>query len=232
MMSYKIRKSHERKFFDHGWLKTFHTFSFAHYYDPNFMGFRSLRVINEDRVAPGNGFPMHHHENMEIISIVLEGSLAHRDSMGTESVIHANDIQQMSAGTGVNHSEYNPSSTEPVHFLQIWILPNQENIQPRYQQMPLPTSLNEWILIASENGQQNSIKIQQDVMLYTASLEIGKSFEKNIPDHRYGWIQVIEGELSLNADTIQSGDGVAINPDTNLILKAIKPSRILFFDMN
>lgn len=230
--AYQIRRSGERKFFDHGWLKTYHTFSFASYYDPRFMGFRDLRVINEDRVDSGRGFPMHDHKDMEIISIVLEGELAHKDSMGNVSVLHANDVQAMSAGTGISHSEYNPSSTNPVHFLQIWILPDTEGIPPRYQSSQLPSSHNEWMLIASKNGKNRSLKIQQDIELFAISLDPGKQAEKKIPEERYGWLQVINGELEFNADTLRTGDAVAIESNTPVKIKANSASRVLFFDLN
>lgn len=230
-MAYTIRRSNERKFFDHGWLKTYHTFSFANYHDPRFMGFRSLRVINEDRVAPGHGFPLHDHKDMEILSIVLEGELAHKDSMGNESVIDTNEIQAMSAGTGITHSEYNPSDTATVHFLQIWILPDARSIEPRYQESELPTTRNQWVLIGSENGRLKSVKIQQDIELYAISLDSGKKTEKKVPENRYGWIQVIDGELTLNEDIIRAGDGVAIDSDTLIKLQAKSPARLLFFDL-
>lgn len=222
----KIRKSQERKFFDHGWLKTIHTFSFAGYYDPNFMGFRSLRVINEDRVSPNHGFPAHDHRDMEIISVVLEGELAHRDSMGNEEVLHADEVQVMSAGTGVTHSEFNPSSTNPVHFLQIWIVPNKKNIAPRYQQSKLPEAPDQWHLLASPTG---PLLIQQDTSLYYINL-IG-SINSTIPPNRYGWLQVISGELIVNDISLQSGDAVSLESGA-ITLKAIKPSRLLFFDLN
>jgi len=229
-MTYKIRRSNERKYFDHGWLKTYHTFSFGKYYDPDFMGFRDLRVINEDRVEAGHGFPPHDHEDMEILSIVLEGDLAHKDSMGNESVIHANEVQMMSAGIGITHSEYNPSA-EMVHFLQIWIIPDTKGISPSYQDVKLPILKNHWQLIASKNGQSGSLKIHQDVELYAISLDEGQQVEKTVSQNRYGWIQMIDGEIALDNDLLRSGDGVAIDANTHLKLKALSPSRILFFDL-
>lgn len=229
-MSYQIRRSADRKYFDHGWLKTYHTFSFGSYYDPNFMGFRDLRVINEDRVAPGHGFPPHDHKDMEIISIVLEGNLAHKDSMGTESIIHAGKVQAMSAGKGVTHSEYNPSS-ELVHFLQIWIEPDKKGLPPKYQETELVQASNKWILIASKTGEENSLKIEQDVKLYSISLDKGKEIEKKLPSNRYGWLHVINGEISMNEDTLHTGDAAAIHPNTHLKIKALTPSRLIFFDL-
>jgi len=232
-MTYQIRRSNERKYFDHGWLKTYHTFSFGDYYDPKFMGFRDLRVINEDRVAPRHGFPNHGHKDMEIISICLEGALAHKDSMGTESIIRPNDIQAMSAGSGVIHSEYNPSEDTSVHFLQIWIVPDTKGIAPRYQQTTLPAPhSNEWQLIASKDGDQNSLKIQQEIMLYGLCLDAGKKENLQVLPSRYGWLQVIEGNLRLNEETLlQNGDGVAIDPGTAIQLEAKSAARLLFFDL-
>lgn len=232
-MTYKIRRSSQRKYFDHGWLKTYHTFSFGSYYDPHFMGFRDLRVINEDRVDPEGGFASHKHNDMEIISIVIEGELAHKDSMGSESILKAHDVQVMSAGKGITHSEYNPSSVNPVHFLQIWLTPDTQGITPQYQQTALlSTFSNEWQLIASKNGRDSSLKIQQDVDLYALSLDSGRKVERKVPSHRYAWIQVIEGKLNFNNDILQTGDGVAIDPNTPIAIEALSPVRILFFDLN
>ncbi len=229
-MAYKIRKSGERKHLDHGWLKTIHTFSFGSYYDPDFMGFRALRVINEDRVAPGQGFPTHHHDNMEILSLVLEGELAHKDSMGNASTIRPGEIQLMSAGTGVTHSEYNPSS-KLAHFYQIWIEPDTEGVAPHYQQTQLPDSLNKWAVIASKTGRDKSLKIHQDVELSLITLEKGKRAEKKLALNRYAWLQVLEGDLKLNTDALHAGDGVAIEPGTAIQLEALSNTRVLLFDM-
>lgn len=229
-MGYKIRRSKDRKYFDHGWLKTYHTFSFGSYYDPQFMGFRDLRVINEDRVKPDSGFPTHSHSDMEIISIVLEGSLAHRDSMGNESIIPTNSVQVMSAGTGVTHSEYNPSR-ETVHFLQIWIVPDSMGVFPRYGETKLPTEHNQWVLIASKSGINSSLQIHQDVNLYTITIDKGYGVEIKILSHRYGWIQVIEGDIVMNEDILTSGDGAAIDNNTVLNIQAKTTSRLLFFDL-
>lgn len=234
-MPYKIRRSDERKFYDHNWLKTHHTFSFGNYYDPNNMGFRSLRVINEDRVAPQRGFPPHNHQNMEIISLVLEGQLAHKDSTGTEAIIHTNDLQQMSAGSGVIHSEYNPSKDTWVHFLQIWILPDEQGIKPRYQQLQIPTETNKWALVASRNGTNGSIQIQQDANVFICSLDIDKHVALPLSKQRYGWLQIIEGtvELETNPPTqLRTGDAVAIHEEDGFYLKCLEPCRILFFDLN
>jgi quercetin 2,3-dioxygenase len=228
-MTYQIRRSAERGFFDHGWLKTYHTFSFASYFDPHFMGFRDLRVINEDRVEPGHGFPSHSHRDMEIVSLVLEGELAHQDSTGTKSLLQANDVQAMSAGTGVTHSEYNPSETDRVHFLQIWILPDTQGLSPRYQQMKLPTIKDEWLLLASKGGQ--ALKIEQDVAIYVAALDKGKEIARTVASERYGWLQIMEGKLQLNEDLLLAGDGVAFQPNSHIELKALDNARALFFDL-
>ncbi len=239
-MPYTIRRAEERKFFDHGWLKTYHTFSFGNYYDPNFMGFRDLRVINEDRVAPKRGFPPHSHKDMEIISIVLEGALAHQDDTGTESILKKDELQAMSAGSGITHSEYNPSEKELVHFLQIWILPDTNGIPPRYQQVAtLPKKTNEWVLLAAKNGPKNTLQIQQDVALYAIRLDAGKTAQRSTQDKRqdkcYGWLQVIDGTLFISnenqKDELHSGDGVAIDPATKITLSATTPTRLLFFDL-
>jgi quercetin 2,3-dioxygenase len=232
-MAYQIRRSQDRGYFDHGWLRTFHTFSFGGYYDTNHMGFRALRVINEDRIAPGRGFPTHGHQDMEIMSIVLEGELGHQDSMGHESVIHPNEIQIMSAGTGITHSEYNPSETQPVHFYQIWIIPDKQGITPRYdQEAHLPKGFNEWKLLASKKGVDDSLIIHQDVNLFAASLKDGHSLEKNISPQRYGWLQVMEGELKYEKEILKVGDGVAFERTPSIVVEAIKPSKVLFFDLN
>lgn len=231
-MAYRIRRSSERKYFDYGWLKTYHTFSFASYYDPEFMGFRDLRVINEDRVAPGCGFPLHKHQDMEIISLVLEGELAHRDSTGVESVLRANEVQSMSAGIGITHSEYNFSKDTLVHFLQIWIVPDSIGISPRYQQMKLPIEPSDApVLIASRSGREHSLSIQQDVEIYYLQMEKGQNMEKSVPSDRYGWLQIMEGNLKLNEDTLYAGDGVAIDPSTHMRCEAIVSSRMLYFDL-
>lgn len=226
---YKIRKSSDRGFFDHGWLKTYHTFSFAGYQDDKFMGFRDLRVINQDLVQAGKGFDTHPHRNMEIITVILEGELAHKDSMGSEEVIKKNDVQAMSAGTGIMHSEYNPSSKNPVHLLQIWILPDKLNVEPEYRQTKLTDEKNQWQLLASKSGENGSMKIHQDTNLYYIALDGG--VEKKLPTNRYGWLQMMEGKLIFNGEVLQQGDGVAIEPAGEIRLKSEEASRLLFFDL-
>ncbi len=229
-MTFKIRRSSERKFFDHGWLKTYHTFSFGSYFDPNFMGFRDLRVINEDRVEPGEGFPLHEHKNMEIVTVLLEGELTHEDSMGNKSKLRAGEVQAMSAGKGIKHSEYNLSN-DPVHLLQIWILPEEQGVQPGYKNAKFPLVHNKWMLIASHDGKESSLKIHQDVQLLVATLESGKELELKTSSNRYGWLQIIEGEVAFDGELLKKGDGAAIEPNTALKLKAKSVSKLLFFDL-
>lgn len=232
-MTYSIRKSNERAFFDHGWLKTYHTFSFGSFYDPRFMGFHSLRVINEDRVAPNEGFPAHSHRNMEIITYVIEGALAHKDSTGTESIIHQNELQLMHAGTGITHSEYNPSSSEPVHFLQIWLLPDEQEVKPGYQQMLPKLKKNALTLVASKDGHEGSLVIHQDAQVYLAEMQADASLK--IPVKRAGWLQVISGSFLCNNMPINQGDGMAIDSPSptpgECTLTCKTAGKILFFDL-
>jgi quercetin 2,3-dioxygenase len=229
----RIRKAEERGHFNHGWLETYHTFSFADYYDPQFMGFRSLRVINEDRVKPGRGFGTHSHRDMEIISYVLEGALAHRDSMGTGSLIRLGEVQRMSAGTGVLHSEMNPSNDEIVHFLQIWILPERRGIQPSYEQkmFPFEERENRLRVVASPDARDGSLIIHQDVSLYTARLGDGKTISHELPPHRYAWVQVARGEVDVNGAKLRAGDGAAIEDEQKLTLNG-RDAELLLFDLN
>lgn len=229
-MAYQIRKSEERGISAHGWLNSFHTFSFGNYYDPKFMGFRDLRVINEDTVQPGGGFPSHSHENMEILSFILKGNLSHKDSLGTTSTLYANHFQLMSAGSRVTHSEFN-SSEEVVHFLQIWIHPNVQNVSPHYQEAALPVKTHEWILIASPSGEEKSLIIRQDVKIFAALIPQGEHIEKYLPASRYGWLQILAGELQLEEDQLKAGDGVAFSPETQIKLLAMQETKILFFDL-
>lgn len=229
---YAIRRSKERGFFDQGWLKTFHTFSFGDYYDPAFMGFRSLRVINEDTISPNKGFPTHGHNDMEIITILLKGQLAHKDSMANEQVIHEHEIQAMSAGSGVTHSEYNPSSQNLSHLLQIWITPDKKGITPRYQQKGLPQKENAWILLASKTGEEGSLLVQQDVRLYMLTLTPDNNIKRALDAHRYGWIQVMEGDVNFNGNQLHAGDGVALNQGAVMQISSTNLVKLLFFDLN
>ncbi len=226
-----IRKAGERGHFDHGWLNTYHTFSFADYYDPAFMGFRTLRVINEDRVKAGGGFGTHGHRDMEIISYVLEGELAHRDSMGTGSVIRPGDVQRMSAGTGVMHSEMNPSQENGVHFLQIWIVPERRGIEPGYEQKTFPEGelRGRLRLVASPDGAAGSVTIHQDVNLYSALLA-GESVAHSYAPQRYGWVQVTRGDVEVNGLKLSAGDGAAISDENAVTISG--SGEVLLFDLN
>jgi quercetin 2,3-dioxygenase len=226
-----IRKAGERGHFDHGWLNTYHTFSFADYYDPAFMGFRTLRVINEDRVKAGGGFGTHAHRDMEIISYVLEGELAHRDSMGTGSVIRPGDVQRMSAGTGVMHSEMNPSQENAVHFLQIWIVPERRGIEPGYEQKTFPEGelRGRLRLVASPDGAAGSVTIHQDVKLYSALLA-GESVAHSYAPQRYGWVQVTRGDVEVNGLKLSAGDGAAISDESAVTISG--SGEVLLFDLN
>jgi hypothetical protein len=227
-----IRRAEERGHFDHGWLNTYHTFSFADYHDPQFMGFRSLRVINEDRVAPGQGFGAHRHRDMEIVSYVLEGALAHRDSMGNSGVIRPGDVQRMSAGTGVQHSESNASQTELVHFLQIWILPERRAIPPSYEQKTFPNKAKRGrlYLVGSKDGRDGSVTIRQDVELYASVLEPGEEARYALAPGRAAWLQIARGELDVNGNRLQEGDGVAITDEGDFRI-AGSGSEFLLFDL-
>jgi hypothetical protein len=228
-----IRPADDRGLANLGWLNSRHTFSFGNYYDPEHMGVGPLRVINEDRVVPGKGFGEHGHRDMEIISYVLEGELGHQDSMGNGSIIRPGDVQRMSAGTGVRHSEMNPSSTDPVHFLQIWILPAQEGMAPGYEQKTFSDDekRGRWRLVGSQDGREGSVTIHQDVDLYATLLAEGEELAHEIRPGRIGWLQVVRGELQLNGLTLQAGDGVAVEQSQLLSLGAGSDSEALLFDM-
>jgi redox-sensitive bicupin YhaK (pirin superfamily) len=228
-----IRRAADRGHFDHGWLNTYHTFSFAEYHDPAHMGFRALRVINEDRVQAGRGFPTHAHQDMEILSYVLEGALEHKDSMGNGSIIRPGEVQRMSAGTGVRHSEHNPSKLEPVHFLQIWILPERHGLPPGYEQKAFAAAdtHNRLRLIASHDGRDGSVTVHQDVDVYLAKLDANHELVKRLRPQRYAWVQVARGALRLNGDELAAGDGAAVTSETTLTLSATQPAEVLLFDL-
>jgi len=232
----QIRSAQERGHADHGWLNTYHTFSFADYYDPRFMGFRSLRVINEDWVQPGHGFPTHPHRDMEIITYVLEGSLEHKDSMGTGSVIRPGEVQKMSAGTGVRHSEFNHSDKELVHLYQIWILPEKQGIQPMYEQKTIPANEKKGRLrlVASPQGGDGNgvVKLYQDAELYSTELEPGQTIELRLAEGRYAWVQVARGSVELNGNLLHAGDGAAIAQEQRIKLTGSdQGSEVLLFDL-
>lgn len=228
-----LRRSGDRGHFDHGWLKTWHTFSFADYRDPRHIHFRTLRVINEDIVQPGMGFGTHPHRDMEIITYVLEGELEHRDSMGNGSIIRPGEVQYMSAGSGVTHSEFNPSKTNPVHLMQIWIFPSDKGLPPRYEQRQFPSLSNtgRMTLLASGDGRDGSIEIRQDARLAAAALQAGGAARYEFEAGRSGWLQVLRGELGLNGETLSAGDGAAIEDVTTIDLAAKRESQVLLFDL-
>ena len=228
-----IRRSDERGGGDFGWLNTRHTFSFDSYYDPRFMGFRSLRVINEDFVAPASGFPTHPHRDMEIITYILEGQIEHRDSLGTGSIILPGDGQRMTAGRGIRHSEFNPSKTDRVHLLQIWILPEKKGLEPSYEQKSFPESEKQGKLrlIASQDGKDGSVKINQDAQLYVSLLAPGQAVNHEFIGQRYGWLQVAKGAIELNGLPLKQGDGAAISEEKMVEIKGAQDAEILLFDL-
>lgn len=229
-----VRHRNERGIANFGWLDSRHTFSFGNYYDPQHMGFASLRVINEDKVIPAKGFGTHGHQDMEIISYVLSGELEHRDSMGNGSVIRPGDIQRMSAGTGVRHSEFNASDTNPVHFLQIWIIPEQKGLEPSYEEKNFSPEAKQGklALVGSRDGRENSVTIHQDVNLYLGSLQVGDRLIHKINHNRAVWLQVTQGEIKLNHHLLQAGDGAAITNETEIAIAGnSEDSEILLFDL-
>jgi len=229
-----LRPAQERGIANFGWLDSRHTFSFGEYFDPNHMGFATLRVINEDKVTPGAGFGTHGHRDMEIVSYVLEGALEHKDSIGTGSVIRPGDVQRMSAGTGIMHSEYNASKTDPVHFLQIWILPEKKGIAPGYEQKTFTEAekLNTLRLVGSRDGRDGSITIHQDINLYAGLLQDGETVNHNFAEGRVGWLQVARGGVQLNGQLLLAGDGAAIAQQDAIALKgAADVAEVLLFDM-
>jgi len=228
-----IRPANERGGANHGWLNTRHTFSFSSYYDPRHMGFRSLRVINEDRVTPGQGFGEHSHRDMEILSYVVSGGLGHRDSMGKSEVIRPHEWQRMTAGTGVRHSEMNASKTEPVHFFQIWIMPEAESIAPGYEQkLFAPEEKSGRLrLVASHDGREGSLKIHQDVSVYNALLKGGEAVEHRLEPGRHAWLQVVKGTVELNGTRLGVGDGAAVSEESTLTISAGDDSEVILFDL-
>lgn len=228
-----LRRADERGHFDFGWLDTNHTFSFGEYYDPRRMGFRALRVINEDSVSPGEGFPTHGHRDMEIVSYVLAGALEHRDSMGNGSVIRPGDVQRMSAGTGVRHSEYNHSAEEPVHFLQIWLLPERQGIAPGYEQKSYgeEEKRGRLRLIASRDGRDGSVTVHQDASLYATLLEPGEAAEYELRPGRHAWVQAARGAVGVNGLRLNQSDGAAISDERRIRLVGVEPAEVLLFDL-
>jgi len=230
----QVIRANQRGHANHGWLDTYHTFSFADYYNPKMMGFRSLRVINEDRVTGGQGFGTHGHANMEILSYVVKGAIAHKDSTGGEEVLRPHEWQRMTAGTGIRHSEYNPSKTDKLHFYQIWILPEKDDLEPGYEQkMFAPEEKSGKLrLVASQDARDGSLKINQDVSVYNSILKVGESVSYEPANDRYAWLQVVKGTLKINGEMLYAGDGAAISEEKLLKIKALEnETEFLLFDL-
>jgi quercetin 2,3-dioxygenase len=228
-----VRRAADRGQANYGWLDSRHTFSFGEYYDPQHMGFRALRVINDDRVSPGQGFGTHPHRDMEIISYVVEGALEHRDSMGTGSVIRPGDVQRMSAGTGVTHSEYNGSKSEPVHFLQIWIVPDVRGLAPSYEQRHFAERERRGTLrvVASPDGRDGSVSIHNNVVLYAGLFDDGERAMVTLSPSRMAWVQVVSGEARVNGETLAAGDGAAVSDEARIQIEGVAASELLLFDL-
>jgi len=228
-----VRPAGERGHFDHGWLKTWHSFSFASYHDPRHMGFRDLRVINQDIVEPGEGFGTHPHRDMEILTWILDGALEHKDSMGNGSVIRPGEIQRMTAGTGVTHSEFNPSESEPVQLMQIWILPEKQGLTPGYEQKSFPRDemRDRFRLLASRDGRDGSVTIHQDAELLIAAPDAGTTLRHALHPGRHAWVQVARGAVSLNGTPLSAGDGASVTGETTLTVEAGSPGEVLLFDL-
>ena len=228
-----IRRASDRGHANHGWLDTHHTFSFASYRDPKHVHFRALRVMNEDIVAPGQGFGTHPHDNMEIVTYVLKGALEHRDSMGNGEVLRPGEFQRMSAGTGISHSEFNPSPTEPVHLYQIWLFPQQDGIKPSYEQKRFDEveRHNRLRLVASPDAGEGSLLIHQDARIFLSSLDAGKRVAHQLDAGRHAWLQVLRGQIALNGEALQTSDGAAISDETALEIEARDDAEVMLFDL-
>jgi redox-sensitive bicupin YhaK (pirin superfamily) len=228
-----LRKANDRGHFHHGWLDTYHTFSFGDYRDPAHVQFRALRVMNEDRVAAGQGFPMHGHRDMEIVTYVLHGALEHRDSLGNGSVLRPGELQRMTAGTGIRHSEFNPSPKETVHLYQIWLLPQRPGLAPGYEQKPFAPAgrRNAWQLVASPDAADGSLAIHQDARIYLATVESGKELEYRLAPTRHAWLQTLRGEATVNGLAVGAGDGLAVSNEERLSLHADDESEFMVFDL-
>jgi redox-sensitive bicupin YhaK (pirin superfamily) len=229
----RLRPANERGHFDHGWLNTYHSFSFGHYQDPEHERFRSLRVMNEDFVAGGQGFGEHGHRDMEIVTYVLSGALAHKDSMGNGEVLRPGEFQRMTAGTGIRHSEFNNSPTEPVHLYQIWLLPDRAGHEPSYEQKPFDPAgrRNRLQLVASPDGTDGSLTIHQDARIYLADLEAERSVTTNLAAGRHAWLQVLRGAVELNGVRMETSDGAAVSDETQLKIEAVGPAEVMLFDL-
>ncbi len=230
----RVRKANDRGHANHGWLNTYHTFSFSSYYDPDHVQFRNLRVMNEDWVAPGQGFGTHPHRDMEIVTYVLEGALEHRDSMGNGEVLRPGEFQRMSAGTGITHSEFNPSKTEPVHLYQIWLLPERKGLTPSYEQKAFPTETmkNELRLVASREPADGALLIQTDASIYLSKLDAGRLVTHDLAPGRHVWLQVLRGTVTLNGQPLATSDGVAVSDETRLTIEASTDAEVMLFDLN
>lgn len=226
-----IRKASARGSFDHGWLKTHHTFSFGDYQDPRHMQFRALRVMNEDFIDAGQGFGMHGHRDMEIVTLMLEGQLAHRDSLGNTEVLAPGELQRMSAGTGIRHSEFNPSATEAAHLYQIWLFPEREGITPSYEQKKIDFGANAWRLAASRDARDGSLLIHQDAEIHLARLATGKQLAYTLKPGRSAWLQVLRGGVTLDGNELSAGDGVAVSDASAVALEAKSDAELLLFDL-
>jgi redox-sensitive bicupin YhaK (pirin superfamily) len=228
-----IRQAAARGHADHGWLDTYHTFSFAGYRDPAHMGFRSLRVMNEDTVQPGQGFGEHPHHDMEIVTYVLEGALEHKDSMGNGEVLRAGELQRMSAGTGITHSEFNPSRDEPVHLYQIWLFPDRKGVEPSYEQKRFPDEQrqNRLRLVASRDAAEGSLLIHQDARIYLATIDDGREVSHTLADGRHAWVQVLRGAAALNDHDLTAGDGAAMSDERRLTIQAKGGAEVMLFDL-
>jgi redox-sensitive bicupin YhaK (pirin superfamily) len=229
----RVRKAAERGHFDHGWLDTYHTFSFGDYYDPQHTGFRSLRVINDDRVQPGQGFGMHGHRDMEIVTYVLKGALEHRDSLGNGSVLRPGELQHMTAGTGVRHSEFNPSDHEEVHLYQIWLLPERKGLKPSYGQKAFAEEERRgtFRLVASPTGEHGSLMVRQDARLCLSTLKAAETVAHALRPGRHAWLQVLRGQVALNGQPLSAGDGAAASEEENLEIRGQVDAEIMLFDL-
>ena len=228
-----MRKANDRGHADHGWLDTYHTFSFADYYDPQQLGFRTLRVINDDIIRAGAGFGSHPHRDMEIITYVLSGALAHRDSMGSQTVMRAGWAQRISAGSGIFHSEYNASDTDPVHLLQIWILPDRKGVKPRYGEKSFAEAASgRWHLVASPEGREESLAIHQDAELHLAKLTAGQVVTREWRPGRHAWLHLAEGEARVNGQSLKAGDAVALSGESRVVVEGVSAAQVLGFDLN
>jgi len=229
-----LRRSEARGHFDHGWLNTRHTFSFGSYRDPEHMQFRSLRVMNEDFVEPGQGFGTHPHRDMEIVTYVLEGALEHKDSMGNGEVLRPGEFQRMTAGTGITHSEFNPSPSEPVHLYQIWLLPERKGLTPSYEQKRFDEAgrQNQFQLVASPDAAEGSLRIHQDARIFLATLEPGRQVSRRLDAGRHAWLQVLRGSITLNGQPLQAGDGGGASDERELVIASTDGAEIMLFDLN